>query len=85
LTCACSPVSLLDEFVDLAVGDEMGAAAHVGILIEAVRPALGDALLGPQVVRVLGQRVDQLLHLGGQGHGAQVKRRWFVAITLKHD
>jgi len=79
----CTPVGFLDEFVDLAVRDEMGAAAHVGILVQAVRPALSDALLGPQVVRVLGQRVDQLLHLGGQRHGAQVERRWFVAIALK--
>lgn len=62
----------------------MGAAAHVGIFIQAVRPALGDALLGPQVVRVLGQRVDQLLHLGGQRHSAQVERRWFVAVALKN-
>jgi hypothetical protein len=79
----CTPVGFLDEFVDLAVGHEMGTAAHVGILIQAVRPALGDALLGPQVVRILGQRVDQLFHLSGQRHGAQVERRWFVTIALR--
>jgi len=60
----------------------MRAAAHVRVLVEAVGPALVDALLGPQVVRVFGQRVHQLLHLGGQGHGAQVEGRWFVTVTL---
>ena len=41
----------------------MGASLLLAVLVETVGPALRDPLPGPDVVRVFGEPVHQLLHL----------------------
>ncbi len=52
-------------------------------LVEAVGPSLTDAFLGPEVVGVLRQEVNQLLHLGGQLDGGQVQWGGLVPVRLE--
>ena len=44
---------------------------------------LRNPLLGPDVVRVLGELVDELLHLDVELDGAEVERRRLVAVGLQ--
>ena len=60
----------------------MRASFLLAVFVEAVSPSLRDSLSGPDVVRVLGQSVDQLLHLRGQLDGAQVEGCRFVPVRL---
>ncbi len=60
----------------------MRASFLLTVLVEAVSPSLRDSLASPDVVRVLGQPIDQLLHLGGQLDGAQVEGCGFVPVRL---
>ena len=49
----------------------------------AVCPALPDPVLGPDVVSVLGQKVDQFLHPLVQLYTRQIQSRRLVAVRLK--
>jgi hypothetical protein len=51
-------------------------------LVETIGPSLLDPLLGPKVVGVLGQLVNQLFHFGRKGNRAKVKGCRFVAVGL---
>lgn len=48
-----------------------------------VGPALLNAVLGPDIVRVLSQEFHQLLHLLIQRDCGQVQRGGFVAVRLQ--
>ena len=61
----------------------MGASLLLAVLVETVGPALRDPLPGPDVVRVFGEPVHQLLHLRGQLDGAQIEGRGFVSVRLE--
>lgn len=76
-------IRFLDRFVHIRVRHEVGRPLEVGVLIEAVGPPLLDSLLGPDVVRVLGQALHQLLQFGGERDVGQVERSWLVPVALE--
>ena len=56
------PVGTSDDVVDHGIRDEMRRSESDSVLNESVRPSGMNSIVGPNVVRVLCQQLDQLFH-----------------------